>query len=68
MLKVVCTSAQVLDFADFMKPFKLHMDASNIGLGAVLYQKRLGRIKILDMLAGPFPKVSLVTQPISWNF
>ena len=34
------TSALILAFADFTKPFKLHMDASTIGLGAVLYQEQ----------------------------
>ena len=38
-LKVLCTSAPILVFADFTKPFKLHTDASTIGLGAVLYQE-----------------------------
>ena len=40
MLKVMSTYAPVLAFADFMKPFKLHTDASTIGLGAVLYQEQ----------------------------
>ena len=39
-LKVMCTSTLVLAFTDFTKPFKLHMDASTIGLGTVLYQEQ----------------------------
>ena len=38
MLKVRCTSAPILAFADFMKPFT-QMPVP-IGLGAILYQKQ----------------------------
>ena len=37
-LKKLCTEAQVLAYPDFTKPFKLHIDACNWGLGAILYQ------------------------------
>ena len=37
-LKELCTSTPVLVYADYSKPFKLHTDASGLGLGAVLYQ------------------------------
>ena len=37
-LKVLCTMAPILAYADFAKPFKLHTDACDTGLGAVLYQ------------------------------
>ena len=36
--KGLCITTPVLAFADFMKPFKLHTDATVLGLGAVLYQ------------------------------
>ena len=39
ILKVLCTSTPILAFADFDKTFKLHTNASAIGLGAVLYQE-----------------------------
>ena len=37
-LKALCTTAPILAYADFSKPFKLHTDACGMGLGAVLYQ------------------------------
>ena len=37
-LKILCTTAPILAYANFTKPFKLHTDACGIGLGAVLYQ------------------------------
>ena len=41
MLRKVCLEASVLAFASFDKPFILEMDASKLGLGAVLSQNRL---------------------------
>ena len=39
-LKTLCTTAPILAYADFTKPFKLHTDACGTGLGAVLYQTK----------------------------
>ena len=39
-LKTLCTTAPILAYADFTKPFKLHTDACSTGLGAVLYQTK----------------------------
>ena len=38
-LKQLCTSTPILAYADYKKPFELQIDASDLGLGAVLYQK-----------------------------
>ena len=37
-LKTVCSETPVLAYADYTKPFKVHTDTSEHGLGAVLYQ------------------------------
>ena len=37
-LKTLCTTAPILAYAEFTKPFKLHTDACGTGLGAGLYQ------------------------------
>ena len=42
-----CTTAPVLGYADFSLPFELHIDASGIGLGAVLYQKQEGKKRVI---------------------
>ena len=37
-LKDICSHTPVLAYADYTKPFRVHTDASELGLGAVLYQ------------------------------
>ena len=37
-LKQLCSSTPILPYADYAKPFKLHTDVCNLGLGAILYQ------------------------------
>ena len=39
-LKGACTKTPVLAYADYKKPFRLNTDASELGLGSVLYQKQ----------------------------
>ena len=38
-LKELCTSTPILAYADYKKPFELQTNASDLELGAVLYQK-----------------------------
>ena len=38
-LKELCTSTPILAYAIYKKPFQLQTDASDLGLGAVLYQR-----------------------------
>ena len=47
MLKVLCISTPNLAFADFNMPFKLHTNATAIGLGAVLYQEQDGKYRVI---------------------
>ena len=39
-LKQLCSQTPILAYANYKKPFKLHIDASENRLGAVLYQKQ----------------------------
>ena len=39
-VKQLCSLTPILAYANYKKPFKLHTDASENRLGAVLYQKQ----------------------------
>ena len=39
-MKEICTHTPIVAYADYRKPFRVHMDASEFGLGAVLYQRQ----------------------------
>ena len=39
-LEQLCSQTPILAYANYRKPFKLHTDASENRLGAVLYQKQ----------------------------
>ena len=41
-------SAEFLAFPDYNKPFTVHCDASQCGLGAVLYQKQEGKDRVIS--------------------
>ena len=46
-IKEKLSSPPILAFADFSKPFILHIDASTEGLGAVLYQEQDGLERVI---------------------
>ena len=39
-LKQLCSQTPILAYANYRRSFKLHTDASENGLGAVVYQKK----------------------------
>ncbi|KAK7891779.1 hypothetical protein WMY93_023742 [Mugilogobius chulae] len=41
------TKPPVLGYPDFTQPFVLHCDASQVGLGAVLYQRQQGKMRVI---------------------
>ena len=47
-LKELCTNTPILAYADFRKPFKLHIDVSVLGLGAILYQEQKGVDRVIS--------------------
>ena len=55
-LKTLCTEAPVLAYPNFTKPFKLHIDACDRGLGAILYQ---------DQPSGQEKPVSFASRSLS---
>ena len=55
-LKELCTTTPILAYADFAIPFKLHTDASVLGLGAVLYQVHDGVEKVISYASRSFTK------------
>ena len=46
-LKTLCTSTPILAYPDYQLPFVLHTDSSSEGLGAVLYQKQDGILRVI---------------------
>ena len=46
-LKRLCVSTPILAYPDYKLPFVLHTDSSSEGLGAVLYQKQNGKLRVI---------------------
>ena len=61
-LKELCTTTPILAYADFAKPFKLHTDASVLGLGAVLYQVHDGVEKVISYASRSLTKSETKSQ------
>ena len=60
----LCTITPILAYANFGKPFKLHTDASVLGLGAVLYQVQDGVAKVISYASRSLTK-SEMKYPVS---
>ena len=46
-LKAMCVSTPILAYPDYQLPFTLHTDSSTDGLGAMLYQKQDGKLRVI---------------------
>ena len=46
-LKKLCTSTPILAYPNYQLQFVLHTDSSSEGLGAVLYQKQDGKLRVI---------------------
>ena len=46
-LKKLCTSTPIWAYPDYQLPFVLHTDSSSEGLGAVLYQRQEGKLRVI---------------------
>ena len=46
-MKKLCISTPILAYPDYKLPFVLHTDSSSEGLGAVLYQKQNGKLRVI---------------------
>ena len=67
-LKKLCTDTPVLAYPDFTKPFKLHINACDKGLGAILYQDQAdGKEKPISFASRSLNKAESNYPAISWN-
>ena len=67
-LKQLCSQTPILAYANYKKPFKLHTDASENGLGAVLYQKQDdGTDHVIAYASHTLSKSEKIMMLINWN-
>ena len=73
MLIDKCAQAPILAYADFFLSFELFIDASGIGLGAILYQTQEGKKRViayasrtLSQSKARYPAHKLEFLPLKW--
>ena len=66
-LKTLLTTSPITAFPDFGLPFRLDMEASTAGLGAILAQVREGKERILCCASRSLNQAEKPTPPLSWN-
>ena len=62
-LKEKLANPPVLAYADYHLPFKLHTDASNTGLGAVLYQNQGGFDRVIACASRSLKPAEKIPRP-----
>ena len=72
-LKVMCVSTPILAYPNYQLPFTLHTDSSTDGLGAVLYQKQDGKMRVIAYASrsvikaeANYPAHKLEFQALKW--
>ena len=67
-IKQLCSQTPILAYANYKKPFKLHTDASENGLGVVLYQKQDDGIDhVIAYVSQTFQNPKRTMMLINWN-
>ena len=46
--KEICTTTHILSYANFSKPFTMHIDACILGLGVILFQNQDGFAYVIE--------------------
>ena len=64
-LKAMCVSTPILAYLNYQLPFTLHTDSSTDGLGAVLYQKQDGKMRVIAYASRSVSKAEQIIQLIS---
>ena len=66
-LKDLCTTAPILAYTDFTKPFKLHTNACGPGLGLSSTRSRMTRLMLSSpMPVGVWPRPRPIIWPTNW--
>ena len=67
-LQQLCSQTPILAYANYKKPFKLHTDASENGLGVVLYHKQDdGMHHVIAYASRTLSKSKRTMMLINWN-